>query len=89
MNISYIGQDKDMKQNVRCAAICFDEENTKDARIAGRIVDLAEKTTGWKHNSGFDGMWLIEVDDRKDYEDFVLFYKDAKKMFALCEKHGF
>ena len=87
MRIDYYGQMKDSKVNTRCACITW--RNEKEERIASRIIDLMEKVTAWKHPSGFEDFWLIPMDDRQDYVEFVEFYKEAKKLFIGCEKFGF
>lgn len=87
MTLSYYGQIKGEKHNTRVAAIEWN--NKKDAVIAERIIDLMLKTTGWKNVSGFDEMFMVEVDDRNDFEDFRGFYKEAKRMFKACIKYGF
>lgn len=89
MTINYFGQMKDSRQNTRCAEIGFDEENEKDSKLAERLIDLMEKVTAWKCSGGFDDCYLVEVDDRQDYEEFKAWYKEAKKMLANCMRYGF
>lgn len=88
MTINYYGQMKDAKQNTRCAEIGF-KEGTKDETLAMRLLDLMEKVTAWKCAGGFDDCYLVEVDDREDYEEFKAWYKGAKKMLQNCMKFGF
>lgn len=89
MTLSYYGQIEGEKHNTRVAAIEWKEGNKKDAILAERIIDLMLKTTAWKRVSGFDEMFMVDVDDRKDFEEFREFYKEAKKMFTACTKYGF
>lgn len=89
MTINYYGQIKGEKHNTRVAAIEWKEGNEKDENLAERIVDLMLKTTAWNRVSGFDQMVMVDMEDRQDFEEFVKFYKEAKRMFQNCMKYGF
>lgn len=86
MRISYIGQMKECKHNTRIAEVCYSE---KEERIAERMMDLMDKTAPWWKPSGFDGMFIVPVADREEYEEFAEWYMNAKRMFKNCEKFGF
>lgn len=85
MTIQYCGQIKGEKHNTRCAWI---EYNEKEETLFSRILNLMHKVTTWDA-SLFDGIALINVYDREEYEEFKDWYKEAKKMFTQCMKYGF
>ena len=59
----------------------WNEENPAEEKLAERIIDLAVKTTEWRH--------IVSVEDKDDYMDFVKWYKNAKRMLKNCAKYGF
>lgn len=89
MKISYNGQMRDCKHNTRAAIIIWNEENPAEEKLAERIIDLAVKTTEWRHIDGYNGMLAVSVEDKDDYMDFVKWYKNAKRMLKNCAKYGF
>lgn len=77
MRVSYKGMDKNYPYRV--AEISFNEnERTK----IDKVVDLLEKE-GWIIDTVTDGYYLCEVEDRSEYDDFVLDWKKAKKEAAV------
>jgi hypothetical protein len=89
MRISYSGQMRNHKYNTRSANIEWNEDNPAEEKLAERIIHLAENTTHWQKIDGYNGMFTVSVENREDYEDFVKWYKQAKKMFRNCAKYGF
>jgi hypothetical protein len=89
MTITYYGQMKNTIQNTRVAEIGFNEDDENEIILAERIIELMEKTTDWKLAGGFDDCYLVEVDDREDYEALKDWYKKAKKTLAKSMKSGF
>lgn len=89
MRIKYYGQMKGIEYNTRSAVIYWDDRNKKDGRIADRIIDLAIKVSPWKKIDGYHDCYCIQVDSREEYEEFKTWYKEVKRMFIQCERHGF
>ena len=86
MTIRYYGQLRDAKQNTRVAEIGYNEDNKKDEELAMSLLDLMEEETEWRNAGGFDGCFLVAVDDRADYDEFKEWYKDAKKRLIAKRK---
>lgn len=76
---------REVEHNTRYAELSF---SYKEEKLADRIIDLMFKTTCWTAD-GYEGMYAVPVEDKADYEDFVDWYKNAKRMFKACEKYGF
>ena len=84
MTINYKGYSNDYKYRV--AEISFDTE--KESKLMDRMQAFLEKVHGYTVDI-CDGLALIEVDSREEYEMVVEDYKAAKKMLKNCMRYGF
>lgn len=87
MTISYGGKNKDFE--TRCALIAYDDENEKEVHLVERIVNYLEKVLSYNVNQACSGLYIIVVEDRKEYAELTNEYKRARKCFTQCTKYGF
>lgn len=84
MTISYHGAQHD--DDTRLAEVAY---VPRESKVAERIIDLMQKTQGWKVAGVFDDCFYVKVNSKAEYDEFKEWYMAAKRMFAGCTKHGF
>ena len=78
MNIGYSGINKEKGYYNREAVIGYDEK--KEEKIVDKLIDMIEKDGYWKISGVYQDCFYVLVDDKKDFEDFKEYYKNAKKI---------
>lgn len=85
MRVNYKGMDKNF--DYRVAEINFDGDT--ELTLMERIAFFLNRVKGYSVDIITDGYALVEVDNMREYKEFVMDYKEAKKMIKDCMKFGF
>jgi hypothetical protein len=80
MTVNYKGMDSDF--DYRLAEINFDDGEYKELDYITKVM----KIKGWNIDIVTDRYAQCEVDDKKDYKEFMKDWKEVKKNVALWKK---
>lgn len=83
MTVNYKGMDKELPW--RMAEVNFSDDEWE-------LICRMEKLfliKGWDFEVVTDGYAACKVNDFDEYKTFVKEYKEVKRMFKNCMKHGF
>lgn len=96
MKVSYVGlrnENKGKKPQRGADVTCrYDDDERytdwKDLALFRRTIQVL-KIRGWRYTEMTPGWVFFELEDRAEYEDFLLEYKACKRMIQNCMKFGF